>query len=271
LATSREEGKRILEVAAVRGLRVGCAPDTFLGGGLQTCREAIDNGLIGRPVAAAAFMMSRGPESWHPDPGFFYASGAGPMFDMGPYYLTALIGFMGPVRRVTGSEAISFPERVIGSEPLKGQVFKVEAATLITGILDFAAGGIGTIITSFDVWSSNLPRLEIYGSEGSLSVPDPNTFGGPVRLKRAGDEGWRELPLTHPYTGNSRGLGVADMAHALRSGRPHRAGGEMAYHVLDIMDALAEASKEGRHQELTSRCERPKALPVGLPEGVLDD
>jgi predicted dehydrogenase len=270
LAALREEAQPLLTTAGERGLRVGGAPDTFLGGGLQTCRKLIDDGVIGEPVAATAFMMGHGHESWHPDPEFYYQVGGGPMFDMGPYYLTALINLLGPVRRVTGSTRISFPERTITSQPKYGTKIAVKTPTHIAGVLDFASGAIGTIITSFDVWGHHAPIIEIYGSEGTLSVPDPNTFGGVVRVRKAREQEWVEVPLTHGYTQNSRGLGVADMAYALRSGRQHRANGELAYHVLDIMHAIHDASREGRHVELTSTCERPAPLPVGLREGTLD-
>jgi len=261
LALDREQAKQMLELAREKGLRVGCAPDTFLGGGLQTCRKLIDDGVIGEPIGASAFMMSHGPEGWHPNPEFFYQPGAGPMFDMGPYYLTALTTLLGPVRRVTGSTRVSFPERVIGSAPLRGQVIKVNTPTHIIGVLDFAAGAIGTIVTSFDVWSSELPRMEIYGSKGTLSLPDPNTFGGPVRVRLAGEQSWSEVPITLGYTENSRGLGVADMADAIRTGRTHRASGQLAYHVLDLMHTIHDASREGRHIDMTSSCELPEPLP----------
>ena len=270
LAVTREEGQRLLAAARERGLLLGCAPDTFMGGGLQTCRKLIDDGWIGEPVAAAAFMMSHGHESWHPDPEFYYQIGGGPMFDMGPYYLTALIHLIGPVRRVTGSARITFPERTITSQPKFGKKIQVETPTHVTGVMDFANGAVGTIITTFDVWAAQLPWIEIYGTEGSLSVPDPNSFGGPVAVRRAGADAWTPMPLTHGYTRQSRGLGVADMAYALRSGRRHRANGEMAYHVLDIMQAFLDAFFEGRHIELTSTCERPAPLPMGLREGQLD-
>ncbi len=271
LAVSREDGRQLLKLAGERGLRVGCAPDTFLGGGLQTCRKLIDDGWIGEPVAATAFMLCHGHESWHPDPDFYYQPGGGPMFDMGPYYLTALVHLMGPVRRVTGSAQTTFPERLITSQPKHGTKIVVNVPTHIAGIMDFASGAVGTIVTSFDVWAAQVPRIEIYGTEGSLSVPDPNIFGGPVFVRRAGASDWSEVPLTHGYAKNSRGIGVADMAYALRSGRPQRASGDMAYHVLDIMHAFHNASREGKHVELSSTCARPASLPLGLREGTLDE
>jgi predicted dehydrogenase len=265
LAIERAEARQLLELARARGLRVGGAPDTFLGGGLQTCRKLIDEGAIGAPVGATAFMMARGPERWHPNPDFFYQRGGGPMFDMGPYYLTALTTLLGPVQRVTGSARISFAQRPILSQPHYGETIDVTTPTYISGVLDFAAGPVGTIITTFDVWYAELPRIEIYGAEGTLSLPDPNTFGGPVRLRRAGEE-WQDIPLTHGYTQNSRGLGLADLAYGLRTGRPHRASGELAYHILDIMHAFHDASREGRHVVLESTIERPDALPSQWPD-----
>jgi predicted dehydrogenase len=271
LAITRDDGKKMLETAKSKKLRVGCAPDTFMGGGIQTCRKLIDDGWIGEPVGATAFMLCHGHEGWHPDPEFYYKAGGGPMFDMGPYYLTALVNLIGPVKRVTGSARITFPERLVTSAPKYGTVIKVDVPTHVAGIMDFANGAVGTIITTFDVWAAELPRIEIYGTEGSLSVPDPNSFGGPVRIRRAGAGEWSEVPLTHGYAQNSRGIGVADMAYALRSGRPHRASGELAYHVLDIMHAFHDASREGRHIELQSTCPQPAALPLGLRHGTLDE
>lgn len=264
LATTRADGRRILAAAEAHGVRVGCAPDTFLGGGLQTCRHLIDEGVIGEPVAAVAFMTSRGPDQWHPDPDFFFQPGAGPMFDMGPYYLTALIHCLGPVRRATASTRISFPERIVGSGERRGQTIQVRTPTHVAGVMDFAQGAVGTILTSFDIWAANLPRIEVYGSEGSLSLPDPNTFGGVVRLRRATDKEWQEMPLTHGYTENSRGLGVADLADAILHQRPQRAQGALAYHVLDVMQAFEEASQGGRHVAIESHCERPAPLPKGF-------
>jgi predicted dehydrogenase len=261
LALTRAEGRQMLALAAQKNLRVGGAPDTFLGGGLQTCRELIDAGAIGIPVAATAFMMSRGHEHWHPNPAFYYKSGGGPMFDMGPYYLTALVSLLGPVRRVSGSTRITRPQRTVTSQPRYGEVIDVEVPTHVAGLLDFVAGPVATIITTFDVLASQLPWIEIYGTGGTLSVPDPNTFSGPVRLRTGGDEAWQEIPVTRPYTDNSRGLGLADMAEGIRTGQAHRANGELAYHVLDIMHAIHDASAEDRHIQLESSCERPAAMP----------
>ncbi|BCL79373.1 oxidoreductase [Ktedonobacteria bacterium brp13] len=263
LGIKREEGRILLETGREKNLRVGCAPDTFLGGGLQTCIKLINDGAIGEPVAATAFMLSHGPENWHGDPDFYYQPGAGPMFDMGPYYLTALIAMLGPVRRVSGSTRITFPERTITSQPKYGQTIKVNTPTHIAGTMDFASGATCTIITSFDVWSHNLPRIEIYGTEGTLIVPDPNTFGGLVKIQSAKNSGWEDVPLTHAYTENSRGIGLADMAHATHSGRQHRANGELAYHVLDIMEAFHDSSREEKHITLTSSCQRPAPLDAG--------
>ena len=269
LAINLEDGGRLLEKAGEAGVLVGGAPDTFMGGGIQTCRKVIDDGLIGEPVAATAFMVCHGHESWHPDPEFYYKVGGGPMFDMGPYYLTALVNLMGPIRRVSGSARITFPEREITSEPKRGAKIEVEVPTHVAGFMDCHNGAVATIITSFDVWGAHLPRIEVYGSEGTLSVPDPNTFGGPVNMLRAGSQEWTEVPLSHGYTENSRGLGVADMAMALRTGRPHRASGELTFHVLEAMHAFHEASDGDRAVELGSVCSRPGALPMGLVKGKL--
>jgi predicted dehydrogenase len=253
LAVTLEEGKRILETAERRGLYVGSAPDTFMGGGIQTCRRLIEAGAIGVPLSAAAFMMSRGHEHWHPSPEFYYRKGGGPMLDMGPYYLTALAELIGPIRTVSGMARITFPQKTITSEPKKGQVIDVEVPTHIAGLLQFASGAIGTIVTSFDIaGGSRLPHIEIHGSEGSLSVPDPNTFGGPVLIRSKSDSGWREVPIELPYTDNCRGIGVADMARAIRSGTGHRANGRLAYHVLEAMHGFQISSDTGQVYRMTS-------------------
>ncbi|UCG23252.1 MAG: Gfo/Idh/MocA family oxidoreductase [Chloroflexota bacterium] len=269
LAIDREDGREVMASAGEKGLLVGCAPDTFLGGGQQTCRKLIDDGWIGEPVGATAFMLSRGPESWHPNPAFFYQPGAGPLFDMAPYYLTALVHLLGPIRRVAGATRITFAERIATSEARFGERLPVSVPTHSTALLDFAGGPIAALITSFDVWSSTLPRIEIYGSEGTLIVPDPNIFGGPVRLRRPGDDDWRDMPLSHSDAVR-RGVGVADMAYAIKFGRQHRASGDMAYHVLDVMQAVEESSTGDHHIMVESDCPRPKALPLGLLPGRLD-
>jgi len=260
-AVELEEGRALLSLAARSNRRVGSAPDTFLGGGIQTCRELIDRGDIGEPVAATAFFANHGHEHWHPDPAFYYQHGGGPMFDMGPYYLTALVSLIGPIRRVTGSTRASFAERLIESEPKRGQPIAVETPTHIAGVVDFVNGAIGTIVTSFDVYAHTLPRIEIYGSVGTLSVPDPNTFGGPVRVRRGRDAEWTDVPVTRPYVENSRSLGLADMALAIREGRPHRASGELGFHVLEAMHGFLRASETGHAVHLESTVERPAALP----------
>lgn len=270
LAITREDGRKMLALAEAKGLLVGCAPDTFMGGGIQTCRKLIDDGWIGKPVAATAFMTCHGHESWHPDPEFYYKVGGGPMFDMGPYYLTALVNLIGPVARVTGSAQATFPERTITSAPKYGTKVSVDTPTHIAGVMDFENGAVGTIITSFDIWHANLPRIEIYGTEGSMSVPDPNTFGGPVLVRRQDAGEWKEIPLTHGYAENSRGLGVCDMAYALRNGRTNRASGKLAMHVLDIMHGFHDASRDGKHYTITEKCHRPAALPLGLMPGEVD-
>ncbi len=270
LTVSLAEGRKLLDQAAETGVRVGCAPDTFLGAGLQTCRKLIDDGAIGRPVAAVAFMTCHGHDSWHPDPEFDYKPGGGPMLDMGPYYLTALVHLVGPIASVTGSAAVTFPQRTISSEPKKGTVIDVEVPTHVVGALNFAGGAVGNIITSFDVWGANLPRIEIYGTDGSLSVPDPNTFGGKVRLLTGGQNEWVEKDLAFPYDENSRGLGPADMAAAIRSGRDHRASGELAFHVLEAMHGILDAARRRKTVEMTTCPDQPAPMPLGLEAGQVE-
>ncbi len=270
LAVHRADGQRVLALAEEKDLRLGCAPDTFLGGGIQTCRKLIDDGWIGQPIAATAFMMGHGPEDWHPNPDFFYKIGGGPMLDMGPYYLTALINLLGPVKRLCGSAQKSFPERVIGNRQNRyGETIPVDVPTHVSGVLDFASGAVGTMVISFDIWGSQLPRLEIYGSTGTLVVPDPNTFGGPVLLLQAHSRDWNKIPLTHSSE-VGRGIGVADLASAILTGRAHRVNGHLAYHVLDLMHTFFDSSNSGKHILIESTCEQPAPLPLGLMAGQLD-
>lgn len=270
LALDRDEGRAVLEKASATHRRVSCAPDTFLGAGLQTCRQLLDQGAIGRVVAGTAFMMIPGHERWHPNPGFYYLKGGGPVFDMGPYYLTALVMLLGPVRRVSASAAMTYETRTATSEARRGEILPVEVPTHVAGVLDFEAGAVVTLVMSFDVHHHSNQPIELHGETGSLQVPDPNTFGGPVRLRRAGAAAWQEQDLVNGYTENMRGIGLADLALALPEDRPHRCHSDLAFHVLDIMQALHESSDTGRHITLGSRCERPAPLPPGVAGGRLD-
>jgi predicted dehydrogenase len=271
LGLDRAEARMMLDEAAARRLRVGCAPDTFLGAGIQTARKVIEDGMIGVPVAATAFMMGRGHESWHPSPEFYYAPGGGPMFDMGPYYLTALLNLLGPITRLTVSASIAIPERTITSQPKHGRRITVETPDHIAGTLEFAQGAVATIITSFAVhqapYDGEFP-ITVYGTEGTLKVPDPNGFDGRVQLWRGG--AWEDVPPAF-VTGYGRMVGVADMAYAVRSGRPHRASAAQAYTVLDAMQGFLDAARTGAAYTLTTPYERPAAMPAGLPFGTLDE
>ena len=253
LSLKFEEGKELAALAAEKGLLLGCAPDTFLGAGIQTCRHIIQQGLIGEVIGATAFMVCHGHESWHPNPEFYYQVGGGPMFDMGPYYLTALVHLMGPVRSVSGMTAISMPTRTITSQPKYGKVIDVEVPTHVNGLLRFANGAIGNIITSFDVWGSTLPRIEIYGKLGTVIVPDPNGFGGEVLLRQSFDKTFKAFPLITEYSDNCRGIGLSAMAEALQNGNNvHPANGSQALHVLEIMEKIHTSSDLHRELDLES-------------------
>jgi predicted dehydrogenase len=259
LTLDLDEARGLLETARSAALQICCAPDTVLGAGIQTCRKLIDSGAIGEPVAATAFMTNHGHERWHPDPAFYYQPGAGPMFDMGPYYLSALVNLIGPIDSVLAFARASFPERVIGSKPKRGQRIEVNTPTHVAGQMQFANGAIGTIVTSFDIWGAKLPFIEVHGTEGSLSVPDPNTFGGPVSLKvRDGD--WTEVPLSHPYSENTRGLGIAELAHALQTGARPRTDGEIGYHVLEVMHGFLDAATRRQTGSIDSTFRRPAPM-----------
>ena len=256
LAVDRAEGAAIVRAAAERGVMAGCAPDTFLGAGIQTSRKLLDEGCIGKPVGAAASFTSPGHEHWHPNPGFYYLRGGGPVFDMGPYYLTALVVLLGPINRVSSSAKRTREVRIGDAHP--GVEFPVEVPTHVTGSLDFANGATASITMSFDVWVSEAPRIEIFGTEGTMSVPDPNTFGGPVRVKEGRGQ-WSDMPLQ--FAEGGRGIGVAEMASAIREDRNSRIDAVLSNHVLDVMHALHESSDEGRHIDLQTTCARPKPLP----------
>lgn len=259
--------REVLNAAETAGVTIGCAPDTVLGAGIQTARKIIDDGWIGRPVSATAFMQCPGHESWHPDPGFYYASGGGPLFDMGPYYLSALITLLGPVQLVSAMAAAALNERVVTGEKRYGEVIPVEVPTHVAGTLQFAAGPIASLITSFDVAGHSLPHLEIHGTEGSLSAPDPNAFGGPVKVMRRGAGAFTEFPLSHAYPTQSRGLGLAEMAAAIRAGREPRAGAAMGFHVLECMEALHGSAARRAFVSLASNCPQPAPMPMNLLDG----
>ena len=271
LGADFEEGRKLVALAQEKGLLLGGAPDTFLGAGIQTCRKLIDSGYIGEPIGAAAFMICHGHETWHPDPEFYYKRGGGPMMDMGPYYVTALVNLLGGVKSVTGVTKSSFAKRVITSEPHRGEVIGVDVPTYVTGTLQFDSGAIGTLFTTFDVYYQTQARFEIYGTEGTLIVPDPNCFGGPIRLLRPEDGEYKEMPLAFDYKENSRGLGLADMACALRTGSPFRASYEQTFHVLEILTAFEKSSNAGKTLELKTHYDRKPAIAPGKIHGVLDE
>lgn len=263
LAITTSDALSVLEAAETAGVRVGCAPDTFLGGGLQTCRKLIEDGWIGAPIGATACFANHGMEHWHPNPHFFYQPGAGPVFDMGPYYFTALYQLLGAISRVAAFTGTSFPERTITSAPLFGQKIPVNTPTFNAGVFEFASGAMATILMSFDVWQHSLPYIEIYGAEGTLRVPDPNTFGGPVTVWLRTEKDWREIPLLYtPDVG--RGVGVADMVYSLRQGTAHRARGEVALHILEVMRSFQQSFDSHAFVTIESQPEQPPLFPPGL-------
>ena len=271
LGVELAEGAAVVDLANARGLRLGCAPDTFLGAGLQTSRAVIDRGDIGEPLAANAFMLSPGPERWHPSPALFYQRGAGPLLDMGPYYFTALVQLLGPARAISASARASRSQRPILSEPRRGELIDVEVPTHVGALVEFESGLIATLVTSFDVQASRYRNIEVYGTEATLSVPDPNTFGGPLMIRRNGDEKWTEIELLPAHLPQQRGIGLADMVWAQRSGRAHRTSSALALHVLELMTGALTAAAEGRRVDLQTTCDRAEPLPIGLAANTFDD
>ena len=246
----------------------------------QACRRAIDAGRIGRPVAGAAAVLSHGMEHWHPNPEFFFKRGGGPIHDIGPYYVTQLVNLLGPVTRVTAQASTASPTRTVTSEPRRGQVIEVEVPTTVNGVVSFASGANVALTASWDIWKHQRLPFEIYGTEGSMLVPDPNFFGG-APMVSARDADWRELDITaHPFRVPNRTLrsgaevadyriiGLLDMAAALHQGRAHRANGDLALHVLEVLDAFERSSVEGRHVMIETPCERPEPLPLGTSDEV---
>ncbi|MDD4850690.1 MAG: Gfo/Idh/MocA family oxidoreductase [Gemmiger sp.] len=245
LAATVAEGAALVALAQEKGLLLGGAPDTFLGAGIQTCKKLIEDGYIGTPIGAAAAMVCHGHESWHPDPAFYYQHGGGPMMDMGPYYITALVNLLGPVKSTVSVAKSSFPTRTITSKPHYGETIEVKVPTYVNGILNFENGAVGTITTTFDVYYPGQARLEIYGSKGTLFVPDPNTFGGPVKLLRPEDGEVKEMPLCFGYKENSRARGLSEMAEALAAGKTaFSCDCTQTFHVLSVLEALTKGGEK---------------------------
>jgi predicted dehydrogenase len=252
-------GASVLAAARAAGVLVGSAPDTVLGTGIQTTRRLLDDGTIGEPVGAAVHWSSAGHERWHPAPQFYYQPGAGPLFDMGPYYLTSLVTLLGPVVRVSGSATRSARVRTVAGS---GATVPVDVDTHVSAIIEHASGVSSTVTMSFEVWATRAPQFEIFGTAGTIAVPDPNRFSDAVSVWTDQERGWVESPPIAGYVDAGRGIGLADLAGAVRTGRPHRASGEIAQHVLEIMDSILRSSAEKRTIELESAVERP--APVGL-------
>jgi len=277
LAVDFEQGRTLVNEAETRGVRLGCAPDTFLGAGGRLARRLVDEGAVGRILSGSAFLMSHGMEHWHPDPEFFFKPGGGPILDMAPYYLSAIVNLIGPVKRVLAMSSIGFPERIVTSEsPRKGARITVETPSHVTALLEFASGAQVTFCMSWDVWKHGHPPIELYGTEGSLRVPDPNFFGGAVELTERGGD-WRvedssNLPLgapnwrspnwapEAPSRANYRALGLADLAGTVLQGGPHRSTGRLALHVLEVMHCILEGAATGSPMPVTTTLERPAVL-----------
>lgn len=271
LASTIEKGEELVKIAEEKGLLLGGAPDTYLGAGIQTARKLIEDGYIGRPVGASAHLICRGPEDWHHDPEFFYKHGGGPMMDMGPYYVTALINLLGGVKRIAGMTKASFPTRTITSDAFYGKVVDVEVPTYVEGLMEFESGVIGRLFTTFDVFYNKSDKIEIYGTDGVLSVPDPNTFGGSVKLYRPETGDFREIPLCFDYPSNARGLGLADMAKALRTGRDFRSSYKQTMHVLEILETFKRSSESGTFIDLKSKYTPGKPMVKHTLEGIFED
>jgi predicted dehydrogenase len=259
LALDRVAALDLLERASEAGVRVGCAPDTFLGEGLQMARRLVDDGAIGEPLTAVALMQSPGPDAWHPNPAFLFEEGAGPLFDIGPYYLTALVQLLGPIDRTAALGSIARRERVVGSGPLAGTTFPVLTPSHVSALLRFASGQSAQATFSFDAPAFRF-ALEVTGTEGTLILPDPNTFGGDLCIRRRDSPTEELLAATTPRS--TRGTGVLDMARAIREGRPHRADGALAFHVLDAMSAIRRSTDEATFLPIDSSVGRADPLPA---------
>ncbi|MEO6533806.1 MAG: Gfo/Idh/MocA family oxidoreductase [Pseudolysinimonas sp.] len=268
LALTTAEARPMLDAAAAAGLRIGCAPDSVLGTGIQTARAVLDSGRIGAPVGASVHWSNPGHETWHPAPAFYFQPGGGPLFDMGPYYLTSLVTLLGPVARVSGTVSRSDRARTVATGPNAGAPVPVDVDTHVTALLEHANGVTSTVTVSFEVWATRVPQFEVYGTAGTIAVPDPNKFSDPVAVATATaaigrEPAFVEVPVEAGYPDAGRGVGLSDMARAIETGRPHRASGELAFHVLDIMESILRAGREHTVIELTSTVERPEPVSLG--------
>lgn len=294
LGVDMDEASQLIALAEEKNLRLGGAPDTFMGAGIQTARRLIDSGYIGDLVGASCAMVCHGHETWHPDPEFYYKRGGGPMLDMGPYYITALVQLLGQAKGLMGMTKRSFPQRLITSAPHRGETIHVDVDTWLSGNIEFTSGAIAQVFTTFDVHYTAQARFEVYGTKGSLMVPDPNTFGGPVLLLRPEDaaaeaaapkadpglarrgvpdfyRGWKEVPLLYDYAENSRGLGLADMAKAIRTGRDHRANYQQQRHVLELMTGFSKSCESGAYIPMQSKYTPTAPMENNPMHGILDD
>ena len=260
LALDTTAGRGLLAAAARAGVRVGCAPDTVLGAGLQTARRLIDSGMIGEPQAALTLMQDSGPERWHHDPEFLFRRGGGPLFDMGPYYLSTLATLLGPAEHVAALGRRSRASRVIGSGPRAGTAFEVEVPTHVAALIGYAGGPAATLVLSFDSPLRRHGFVEITGTEATLSLPDPNAFDGDIRVRATGSDDWETVPSAGTTAG--RGLGALDLARALRAGTAHRASGELALHVLDVMEAVTRSIAGGTFERVATTFDTPEAVPA---------
>ena len=261
LATDEFEAGALAREAARRGLRIGCAPDIFLGSASQAGRAAIDEGAIGDPLSVSAAMLVGGQETWHPNPDIFYADGAGPLFDMGPYYVTAIVALLGPIQRVAGFASTRTLERTIEIGPRLGERFIATTPTHTTSAMQLANGVTANLVASFEARGQYICDVAIHGSEGVLVLPDPNAFGGSVRVKR-GRGGWEDVPYVSRGGADARGIGLHDMVEAIAAGRPHRASGELGAHVVEVARGILRSAEEARVVEIESRVDQPEPLPV---------
>ena len=261
LAMAAPEAAELLDLADQRGLRVGCAPDVFLGGAFQEARALIDRGAIGRPLGVSATMLAGGQEAWHPDPDIFFRDGAGPLLDMGPYYLTAIVALLGPVVRVVGLSSTFVAERTIEIGPRRGERFAAETPTHTTAALELGCGATATLLATFEAPSHYSSTFLVLGSEGTLLLPDPNMFGETIRL-RVGRGDWEVLPYRSRGAREVRGIGLQDLVDAIASDREPRASGRLALHVIDVARSILSSAEAGKTLQVGSTVDRPERLPV---------